>query len=180
MLSAALAIACYISPNPSPFEWMVSGSGAEVRAVERTVLATPGVEVVDRASGAQLDFVRFRAPVAVRYADFMSMVSAAWRPGVLSSPPAPTIPSCGPDGRAADIGASHARPVVLGVFGSADDLSRVRRQNGWAGFSDIVLASGQAGIALQPSSAQASQYEAFVAQARRGELGNLDVVLLVP
>lgn len=176
MLSGIVAVACYISSNPSPLEWMASGPKAEVQAVERAVSAVPGAETVDRASGSHLDFVRFRVPATIRYGDFMGMMNAAWRPRVLMSSPAPLIPNCAPNGRADDIDDPYASPVVVGVFGDAENLARVRQQNPWAAFSSVSLTDGRNGIAVRLSADQIAQYETFVAAARH--YSNVEVVLL--
>jgi hypothetical protein len=176
MISGAIAIACYISSNPSPLEWMVSGPKAEVQAVERVVSAAPGAEIVDRASGSDLDFARFRVPATIRYGDFMGMMNAAWRPRILMSSPTPVIPNCAPNGRADDIDDPYASAVVVGLFGDADNLAHLREQNPWATFSSVVRADGRSGLAFQPSGGQIAQYEAFVAAA--GKYPNIEMVLL--
>lgn len=177
MLSGIVAIACYISPNPSPLEWMVSGPKTDVERVEREVLTAPGAELVDRASGAHLDFARFRVPAAIRYGDFMGIMNAAWRPHVLMSAPAPLIPSCAPNGRAEDIDNPHA-PVIVGVFGDAENVARFREQHPWAAFSNVSLADGRKGIGFEPSAAQASRYDDFVAAAAAGNFASVEIVLL--
>jgi hypothetical protein len=178
IFSGAVAIACYISSNPSPLEWVVSGPKASVESMREIVLAVPGAEMVDKAPGSHFDFARFRLPSTARYGDFMTTTIAARQPDLLGSPIAPMIPDCTADGRADDIGNPHVPPVLVGLLGDAEGLARLRRQIPWATLSDMTLADGRRGLAFRPAADQASLYASFLESVAAGDFADSDVVLL--
>lgn len=163
MLSGLVAIACYLSPNPTPLEMTVSGPKAEVAAVVQRALRAKGGKVLDRASGAQFDFARLRFEPTVRYEDFMSMMNAVQSPALLMSPPVPLVPDCDADGGAGGEGDSFAPVGVVGVFGEAKAVQNLRDELTWAKFSDILLADGRKGVAFEPTEEQLDAYQLFVA-----------------
>ena len=177
MLSGVVAIVCYLSLNPSPTEWLLSGPKGSLAELESVARATAGAEVLDRATGESFDFIRLRFAKTILYGDYMNLMNVALPSDVLGTMPAPTIPNCPPEGRLEDVGNPHA-PVDIGVFGSAQALALLREQNSWARFSDVTLNNGRTGLRFTPSSAQADSYSRFVSEAADGEYEGVEIVIL--
>ena len=176
MLAAVLAIACFISANPSPTQWEISGPTADVQAIDRLVRQTPGARIAAHASSRGVDFARFELS-GLTYGKFMTLINAAQERKLWVSPLQLKTPTC-PDGRAEDLDDAYANPVTVGVLGAADKLEGVKAQLPWAHFSPFRLNDGRTGIAFQPAESEIEPYQAFVSKAASGRFADVQVVLL--
>lgn len=172
MLGEVMAVVCFISPNPSPLGWMVSGPPARVAELEATARAVPAVRQVARAVDGDVAFVRFELSPSLVYGDWMALMNKAHAPQVLRSEPSPTVPSCA-DGRAEDVGDSHASPVVVGVIGEPARAASVAHELGEP-TTPIRLANGQVGFSCTPQ--DGNLYAQFIARAVKA--ADVQVVLL--
>lgn len=176
MLGALMAVACFISPNPSPMAWVVSGPPAALAALEDAAKALPAVRRVARAVDGDIAFVRYELSPSLTYGDWMALLHEAERSQVLRSAPSPTAPSC-TDGRAEDLGDSYAAPLIVGVLGAPAKTAAVTRELGWPA-EPVRLADGQVGIRFEPPADQARRYSQFIARAAKGAWADVQVVLL--
>jgi hypothetical protein len=177
-LAELMAIACFISPNPSPWNWMVSGSPAEVAALESVIRAAPGVKLVARADDGPIAFARYEIGGGMKYGEFMSVMSRAQGLYLMSSFSQAT-PSCA-DGGQDDVGNPHVKPVAVGVFGSASALADIQAGLGWTKTSPIKLVDTRTGFGFEPHPDHSAEYAVFVAKASKGEWQDAQVVLIRP
>lgn len=176
MLGGVMAVVCFISHNPSPLRWMVSGSPSDVAALERTIRSTPNARVVALAVDGSIAFARFELDPRMLYGDYMGLLNRAAELGVMSAVE-PATPSCA-EGRREDVGNIHARPVIVGIFGDTATLATIRGELGWASLSQVQSEDGRQGLAFEPKEDQAAAYEAFVARSAKGEWPAAEVVLV--
>lgn len=171
-------VACYLSLNPTPVRWIVSGPEQGVRAfLERTT--EMGAELEDRASGRRLSFAQVVLPRSTTYGQFMMFMNAVADARLDRVDLGPVVPNCAPDGGADDLENDHAL-VVVGVFGGAEAVAAFRETHAWASFSKARLEDGRTGASFVPTADRQAEYEALVATARAGGYGDLAVVMLDP
>lgn len=175
-LAELFAIACFISPNPSPLPWIISGSAKDVNTVELALASVPAARLLAKAEAKGVAFARFELPASIRYGEFMGVLIEAQRRRLVVSTPRPLIWSCA-DGRAQDIG-SPWRPVVVGLFGREDGLANAHHAITWPKFFPVRLADGRQGVAFRPSAEETEAYSTFVERAAAGAFDGLQIVVL--
>ncbi|MBB3889521.1 hypothetical protein GGQ61_000218 [Phenylobacterium haematophilum] len=176
MLGEVMAVACFISPNPSPMEWMASGPPAKLADLEAAASDVPAIRRVARAMDGDIAFVRYELGPSLTYGDWMAFLHKAEGLDVLRSTPSHIVPSC-PDGRAGDLDDSHAAPLIVGVVGAPAKTSAVIRELGWPGTA-VRLADGQSAVRFEPPVDQDDRYAQFVARAAKDAWPEVKVVLL--
>ena len=173
MLGVLMAVACFISPNPSPMAWMVSGRRAEVAELEAAVKTVPALRLVARAADGEIAFARFELSPSLVYGDWMALMNKTHGLQILRSEPSPTVPSCA-DGRAQDLGDSYAAPLVVGVF-SDPAAAAITHELVWT-TKPVRLANGQVGFSFEPQAGDGELYSLFI--ARVASWPDVQVVLL--
>jgi hypothetical protein len=176
MLGEVMAVACFISPNPSPMEWMVSGPPAKLAELEAAAAAVPAIRRIARAADVDVAFIRYELGPSLTYGDWMAVLHAADKLQVLRSTPSHVVPSCA-DGRAEDLGDSYAAPLIVGVVGTPTKTAPVTGELGWT-TTQVRLADGQVAIRFEPPADQPERYAQFVARAAKQAWPDVSIVLL--
>ncbi len=179
MLAELFAVSCFISPNPSPVHWMVSGAGADVAAVVAAA-ERPGNRLIARADDEDVAFARFEIAASARYRDVGPVIFEAQRRQLLVAMPAPVVPSC-PSGGAEEVGNSFAG-IIVGVVAGEEVLATLRERIAWAQPFTARLADGRPALVFRPdmTTPMAQHYRAFVAEAAAGAIGQAEIVRLHP
>jgi hypothetical protein len=153
MLATLLAITCYVSPNPTPYEWQVSGSRASVDAFVAVLSEVPEAKLVDRAAGAALDFALVEFPPTLRYRDYIRLLQSATEVNLQPPSLRQKVRSC-KDGRAEDVDDPYAAPVILGIVGAPGALDKLGAATSWTTTSPVLLADGRAAVTFRPTEDQ--------------------------
>ena len=74
--AAAFVIACFVSINASPWQWVVSGEPARVARVAQAAAAAPGGRILAQAENDGVAFARLELGPEVPYDDFVSVLAA--------------------------------------------------------------------------------------------------------
>lgn len=178
-MTARYAIACFVSDKPSAAHWVVSGPRADVESVARLVHAVKGAHTVAAAGSDETYFARFELAPGLLYRDVGGAIFEAQRRGLLVSALQPLLLLC-PDGRAEDVGDSHAQAITVGIFGPADAVAVMRKALPWARFFAVQLTDGRDGLGFEPGDDDGDRYADFVAAVRNGRYAPAEVVLLKP
>jgi hypothetical protein len=171
MLGGLAAIACYISPNPSPLRWMVSGPPAAVARAEDRARTTPHARLLARAQDGATAFALFELAPALPYGDFMALTNLPPAEGLLSHA-APAVPSCPTED-------PRGGAPIVGLFGDPAALAAASRELPWAKLTPLTTREGRQGLAFTPAEADAERYVAFVRRATDGALLGVEVVLMM-
>jgi hypothetical protein len=177
-LVALMTIACFISPNPSPWNLMVSGPPADVAALDSAVRSTPGVSSVAQASDGPIAFARYDISGEVKYGAFIGVLNRVQQSELMMTF-TQSVQSCA-DGRQDDVGNPHAPPVAVGVIAPDGALADIKAGLGWTKIEPIRLADGRQGIGFRPDPDHADKYGLFAVKAARGEWPKAQIILVRP
>lgn len=112
-LAELFTIGCFISLNPSPIHWTVSGGEAEVAAVTEIAEGLPAVRLVAHTSETGTGFARFEFAADAPYRAVARLIYEVQRRRLLISLPRPLVPSC-EDGGVDEVG--HIDHPVTAVW----------------------------------------------------------------
>ncbi|MBD3762524.1 hypothetical protein [Rhizorhabdus sp.] len=174
--AAALAILCYISPNPLPMRVSVSGTPQQVAEVGAIAEKMPTIRLVAAAEDRGVAFARFETGPDTRYRDIGGLVYAAQRAHLLVAT-GYAIPNC-PDGADGDVANPHAPPLRIGLIGDEAALARLTSDLPWARVDPLRLPDGRTGWHFAPGEQDGPVYHAFIERAARGAFRGIDVVQL--
>ncbi|WP_321164042.1 putative quinol monooxygenase [Sphingomonas sp. Root710] len=174
--AAALAILCYVSPNPSPTRLLISGPPAQVSAMSNRAAGTGTFHLVAAAEDRGIAFARFQLAPNALYRDVGGILFEMQRSDLMTTMDQ-AVDSCR-DGRAEDIGDPHATPIRVGLLGEKAAVEPVRAALPWARFSPLRLAGGRTGWSFAPGDDDGIAYQLFVARAAAAKFPGVEVVLL--
>ncbi len=175
MTSAALAILCYISPNPLPMHISVSGDPAKVAEVRAMAEQGGVVKLVAAAEDRGVAFARFELGRDTRYRDVGALIFKAQADRLLVAT-GTAIPSC-PDGGVDDLDNPHARPSI-GLIGDAAALDRLKPDLAWARLEPLRLSDGRSGWRFAPADRDEIAYPLFIQRVASGKVEGVEVVRL--
>jgi hypothetical protein len=175
--STALAILCYISPNPLPMHISVSGDPAKVAEIRAMAEQGGVVKLVAAAEDRGIAFARFELDQRARYRDIGGLIFKAQVDRLLVAT-GTAIPSC-PDGGVEDLGNPHA-PLSIGLVGDAAALDRLKPDLAWARLEPLRLSDGRTGWHFAPSDRDEAAYPLFIQRAASGKIEGVAVVRLLP
>lgn len=174
--AAALAILCYVSPNPSPTRLLISGPPAEVSAMRDKTAGTGTFHLVAAAEDRGIAFARFQLAPDALYRDVGAILYEMQRSGLMTTMDQ-AVASCS-DGRAEDIGDPHAEPIRVGLLGGDAAVGPLRAALPWARLTPLRLADGRTGWRFAPGADDGIAYQLFVERAAAAKFPGVEVVLL--
>jgi hypothetical protein len=177
MLPIVLAILCYISPPSQPVAWLVSGKREAVQEVIKEVQAVPSARLVATAADGETVFARFDLPADISPKEMDALRSDARQKGLVVSNP--TIWEMCDDADLGLAGGSAQVPTV-GLIGDEAAIDLAEQKIAWAQTFPFRLGDGEEGVAFRPRPTDRAAYVAFVQAVSKGELNDLDVVLVEP
>ena len=176
-IAPIMAIICFISPNPSPRDWFVSGSVAAVARIEADAAKYPEVRRTAHAADGDTAFARFTLDANTPYRVIGGLIYNAQRNGVLGFGLQPRIRSCSEDEQ--HVVDSRSK-LTVGLIGPARAIEAVRPGLGWAHSVPVRLDDGRSGIGFSLKEADPTGYAALVESAASGSMSEVEVVLLLP
>lgn len=170
-------ILAYISPNPSPMHWVISGDESDVREIVQQVLALDGASLLAMAHDSGYFFARFELSPELPYRTIGGLIFEAQRRRLAMGAPQPLVGTIS-SGLCEELGNPHAVQPVVGLLGSSTALEGVKAHLPWAVFFDFWLSDGREGQGFRPTLQNEESYRHFVEAVVSGGFSGLDVVLL--
>ena len=173
-------IVCFLSGGAESNLWVISGPRDAATETGERLFDADNLMILDQAvSDVGTAFVRFRVPVEI--ADRAGAILAEARSGgVIVSPPPMPNGFC-PTG-AIERWRNGGPAPILGVFGTAEEMARVR--TGWP-TRPARLADGRLGIRFSPTDGvgrsredELDDYADFLSQVRANDFLGIDIALL--
>lgn len=177
MSIALVSIACYVSANPSPVQWVVSGEPAGVARVTNAMQRVRGAEVLARIEAAGIGFARFRFPHDLVFREFGPLIFEAQRAGLLFTALTPDVPSCR-DGGVENWRDEEDDPLLVGLLGDPAHVAAAMASIPWVQTFPIRTSDGREGMGFNVEVEQAEGYQAFVERVVKEEWAGLVMVLL--
>ena len=176
-MAAAMALICYVSSNPSPNHWVVSGRVEAVARLDELVAKTAVVRRIAHAVDGDTAFSRYEMgpnpPNLVMYRLFTN----ADQNRIVGSRLQQVVPSC-PDGQRSNVGNGRS-DIVVGLIGPAAAIGKLGVDLG-PGAKGVHLEDGRSGIGFALRTADRAVYDVLLRGAATAKLGGVDLVLMQP
>lgn len=174
---AAMALVCYVSSNPSPQHWLVSGRTAEVVRLDAEAARLGGVRRIAHARDGDTAFSRYELGANPPNRIMWSLISQAERSGMVISRFQHIVPSC-PDGQRSRIG-DHQSNLIVGLLGPAAVATAEKLGLQFRRLPPGVrLADGRTGIGFRLSTTPSAAYDVLLRAAAEARLDGTDLVLM--
>ncbi len=175
-VAAAMALVCFVSSNPSPQHWLVSGQVEAVARMDDLVGTMAEVRRIAHAVDGDTAFSRYEMGANPPNRVMLRLITSANRDLLVISRFQHIIPSC-PGGERSQIGDSRSE-LVMGLIGPAainrlDARFRARSRQ-------VRLEDGRTGIGVALKEGSLEYYDPLLRQAAEGKLGGVDLVLMRP
>ena len=176
-MSAALALVCFISSNPSPQHWLVSGRVEAVARLDALAAKQSDVRLVAHAEDRDVAFSRYELGANPSNVTMYRMLNFADREGMVSSRFQHIVPSC-PDGQRSQVGDKRS-DLSVALIGPAAAVAKLGGYFG--GVTRMVqLENGQTGVGIALRLVDRDGYDALLRRAASAMLDGVDLVLMGP
>ncbi len=176
-ITAALALVCYISSNPSPQQWLVSGRAEAVARLDALAAGMPEVRRIAHARDGDTAFSRFEMSARTSNPIMWELSNTADRAGMLSSRLQHVVPSC-PSGERSEVGRAGS-PLTIALIGPATAIGRLKLPSK-AVMRPVALDGGRKGLGFALQDGDREIYDLLIRRAAAGELPGVDLVLARP
>lgn len=174
-ITAALALVCYISSNPSPQQWLVSGRAEAVAQLDAMVADIVGVRRIAHAEDGDIAFSRFETGANPPNRIMWGLYNTADRAGMLSSRLQHVVPSC-PSGERSEVGKAGS-PLTIALIGPAEAIGRLNLPP-QALSRAVELDDGRTGLGFALKYGDRENYDMLIRRAAAGFLPGVDLVLV--
>jgi hypothetical protein len=178
-IAAAMALVCYVSSNPSPQHWLVSGKTAEVVRLDAQAARLGGVRRIAHARDGDTAFSRYELGANPPNRVMWELISQAERSEMVISRFQHIVPSC-PDGQRSRIGDAQSN-LIVGLLGPAPAATAEK-----LGLQfrlpppGVRLADGRTGIGFRLRTTPSDAYDVLLRAAAEARLGGTELVLMQP
>ena len=165
----------YVSPNSSPEVLLACGPIHEIASYADLLRQTREVTVEAQADDGRTGFLKAHLG-PMKYRDFLKLMNSPLLNGHVSLI-RHAVPSS-EHGRVDDVGNPHAPPVIVGILGDPETITRIREHLGWASMHPLSLRFSGEGVYFEPDESVVDAYADFVRDAEAGLYANVSVMLL--
>lgn len=176
-IASVMALICYISSNPSPQQWLVSGPAAAVGRMDATAATMPEVRRIAHAEDGDTGFSRYEMGANPPNRILWILLGQAGREQILYSSFQHVVRSC-PSGERSDVGDRRSE-LVLALIGPAAAIRKLRLPPG-VGEAPVRLEDGRTGIGFALRDDDRDHYDELVRRAAAGMLPGVDLALVKP
>ncbi len=176
-ITAAMALVCYISSNPSPQQWLVSGRAEAVARMDAKVAGMGEIRRIAHAEDGDTAFSRYEMGANPPNRILWILLRDAERDRMIYSRFQHVVASC-PSGERSRVGQGGA-DLIMAVIGPP---AAVRKLGIAMRRSDhlVRLEDGRTGFGFTLNDADRDRYDELVRRAAAGQLPGVDLVLTRP
>lgn len=175
--AVTMALICFVSSNPSPQHWLVSGRVEAVARMDALVATTSEVRRIAHAEDGAIAFSRYEMGPNPPNRILWPLLANASRDDMVTSRFQHIIPSC-PSGERADVGNSRSE-LTMALIGPVAAIGKLGLALDTA-TRPVQLDDGRTGLGFALKDADRDVYDTLVRRAAEGMLEGIDLVLLRP
>lgn len=175
MATTAMALICFVSSNPSPQHWLVSGRAEAVARLDAMVATLADVRRIVHAEDGDTGFSRYELAANPSNRVLWPLISTADREKMVMSRFQHIVPSC-PSGERSSVGTERSR-FYVGLIGSDAAMRGLGVSLGDGGYA-IRLEDGRTGQGIALRNANPDIYDDLLRRAAEGRLDGVDLVLM--
>lgn len=176
-IAVAMALICYVSSNPSPQQWLVSGRAEVVAQLDAEIATMAEVRRIAHAEDGDTAFSRYQMGANPPNRILWTLLRDAERGRMIYSRFQHIVPSC-PSGRRNEVG-DRKSLLTMALIGSAKAIRKLGLPPA-AKERPVTLEDGRTGVGFALKDADRDRYDALVRRAATGTLPDVDLVLLAP
>lgn len=176
-MMAAMALVCFVSANPSPQHWLVSGRVDAVARMDALVAATTEARRIAHAEDGDIAFSRYAMGANPSNLVLYPLIARANHDNMLTSRFQHIVPSC-PSGERGDVG-NRRSDLVMGLIGPVAAIAKLDMDLEPA-FWTVQLDDGRTGLGIALRDADRDVHDALIRRAAAGMLAGIDLVLMRP
>ena len=175
--AAVMALMCFVSSNPSPQHWLVSGRVEAVARMDAVVATLTDIRRIAHAEDGDTGFSRYELGANPSNQVLWPLISHADHDNMVYSRFQHIVPSC-PSGERSEVG-DRRSALAMGLIGPVEAIRQLGFPPGTA-LRNVQLEDGRTGLGFALRDADRDVYDGLVSLADEGKLEGIDLVMMRP